>query len=138
MNLLSNLDLTTPAMIFPAISLLMLAYTNRFVVLAELIRDLYDTHQKNPRQENLDQISNLQYRMSVIKKMQICGALSFITAALSMLLIMLELQTVGIIVFALSIVLLIISLLYLLRELTVSIDALTIQLKTLEDKNQKK
>ena len=137
MDFILNLDLTTPAMIFPAISLLMLAYTNRFVVLAELIRDLYDTHQANPRQENLDQITNLQFRMSIIKKMQMCGAMSFILAAISMLLLLLDIKMTATIIFGLSLVLLIVSLLYLLKELSISIDALTIQLNTLQDENEK-
>lgn len=138
MDFILNLDLTTPAMIFPAISLLMLAYTNRFVVLAELIRDLFDTHQRNPRQENLDQIENLQYRMSIIKKMQMCGAMSFIMAAISMLLMLVDMRTSATIIFGFSLLLLIASLLYLLKELSISIDALTIQLNTLQNKNEDK
>lgn len=137
MDFILNLDLTTPAMVFPAISLLMLAYTNRFVVLAELIRDLYDTHQKNPRQENLDQIKNLNFRMSIIKKMQMCGAMSFILAAISMLLLLLNIKFAATVIFGLSLVLLVISLLFLLKELSISIDALTIQLNTLQDENEK-
>lgn len=138
MDFILNLDLTTPAMIFPAISLLMLAYTNRFVVLAELIRDLFDTHQRNPRQENLDQIANLQFRMSIIKKMQMCGAMSFIMAAISMLLMLVDMRTSATIIFGFSLLLLIASLLYLLKELSISIDALTIQLNTLQNKNEDK
>ncbi len=130
-----DFSLTTPALIFPAISLLMLAYTNRFVVLADLIRNLYNEHRKNPRQENLDQIANLKYRMDVIKKMQIFGASSFIMAVMSMLAAVLTWAMASKILFALALVLLIISLGYLLKELSISIDALTIQLNDISDKN---
>ena len=130
-----DFSLTTPALIFPAISLLMLAYTNRFVVLADLIRNLYNEHRKNPRQENLDQIANLKYRMDVIKKMQIFGASSFIVAVMSMLAAVASLEMASKTLFALALVLLIISLGYLLKELSISIDALTIQLNDISDKN---
>lgn len=129
-------DLTTPALIFPAISLLMLAYTNRFVVLAELIRDLYDNYQKDHTEENLEQIKNLSYRMDIIKKMQVCGAVSFILAASSMLLNILNFYELALFTFSISLVVLIISLYFLLKELTVSIDALKIQLKDIKDKNE--
>ncbi len=130
-----DFSLTTPALIFPAISLLMLAYTNRFVVLADLIRNLYNEHRKNPRQENLDQIANLKYRMDVIKKMQIFGASSFIVAVMSMLAAVASLEMASKTLFALALVLLIVSLGYLLKELSISIDALTIQLNDISDKN---
>lgn len=129
-------DLTTPALIFPAISLLMLAYSNRFVVLAELIRDLYDNYQKDHTEENLEQIKNLSYRMDIIKKMQVCGAVSFILAASSMLLNILNFYELALFTFSISLVVLIISLYFLLKELTVSIDALKIQLKDIKDKNE--
>lgn len=129
-------SLTTPALIFPAISLLMLAYTNRFVVLADLIRNLYNEHRKNPRQENLDQIANLKYRMDVIKKMQIFGASGFIVAVSSMLAAVVNQAKLSIILFSMSLILLIISLGYLLKELSISIDALTIQLNDISDQNR--
>lgn len=138
MQLNLNFDLTTPAMIFPAISLLMLAYTNRFVVLADLIRELYDSHKKNPRQENLDQISNLNQRMDIIKKMQITGATSFILAAVSMLLSLFSFFQLSIAIFSFSLLLLICSLAFLLKELFISIDALKIQIDDIEAHNNDK
>lgn len=129
-----DFTLQTPALIFPAISLLMLAYTNRFVVLAGLIRDLYEKHRETPQKQILDQITNLNRRMDIIKKMQVCGALSFITAALSMLLSMLHLYLGSKVVFTISLVFLVVSLAYLLKELSISIEALQIQLDDLKDK----
>lgn len=134
--------LQTPAMIFPAISLLMLAYTNRFVVLAGLIRDLYEKHQDSPNEQILAQIINLQKRMKYIKSMQVLGAMSFIGAVLSMLLTMFThynavMFTLSRVIFALSLVLLVISLVYLLKELSISIEALTIQLQDIKNKNRK-
>lgn len=133
MHLSLDFNLSTPALIFPAISLLMLAYTNRFVVLADLIRSLYDEHKENPQRGIMAQINNLQYRMGIIKKMQIFGAAAFVIAAVSMLCSMISFKTIASILFMVSLVLLTISLFLLLKELSVSIDALTIQLNDIKD-----
>lgn len=131
MNL--EFSLTTPALLFPAISLLMLAYTNRFVVLADLIRNLHDTNTKNPSEVTSAQIDNLRYRMNIIKKMQVFGASSFVLAASSMLASGINWHEIAWMLFILSLVLLITSLLLLLKELSVSIDALMIQLDDIKE-----
>ena len=69
-------NLTTPALLFPAISLLMLAYTNRFLTLATIVRNLYDRYKSNHDENLLGQIANLQYRVYLIRRMQIVGVLS--------------------------------------------------------------
>lgn len=130
-----NISLETPALIFPAISLLMLAYTNRFVVLADLIRNLYEVHQNDPSDTTLAQIENLQKRMQIIKIMQVLGASSFILAILSIILNMLNLQEISWIIFLLSLIVLLLSLIYLLKELFISIEALTIQLDDLKKRD---
>ncbi|QIK57739.1 DUF2721 domain-containing protein [Erysipelothrix sp. HDW6A] len=135
MSFTFDFSLTTPALIFPALSLLMLAYTNRFVVLADLIRDLYERHQAHPDERNLNQIANLQFRMTLIKKMQMFGAVAFAIAAISMLAAMVNIPKLSGVLFITSLICLVISLVYLLKELSVSIDALTIQLDDI--KNQK-
>ena len=58
-----DLSLTTPALLFPAISLLLLAYTNRFLTLANLIRDLHARYTANPDQILLWQLRSLRYRV---------------------------------------------------------------------------
>ena len=71
------MELTTPALLFPAISLLMLAYTNRFIVLAQLIRDLYAKYKEHPDEVTKGQMYNLKKNLHY-KNMQIFGALSFL------------------------------------------------------------
>lgn len=124
---------STPALVFSSVSLLMLAYTNRFVVLADLIRELHGSHQNHPSKRNIEQIQNLAYRMNIIKKMQMSGAVSFVLSILSMLLLVFQLKILSLLAFIISLVALIISLLYLLRELSVSIVALGIQLDDIHD-----
>lgn len=128
-----NFDVTTPALIFPAISLLMLAYTNRFVVLAQLIRDLDKQYRETRSKNQLMQIANLRKRMTYIKSMQVLGALAFIIAASSMLLNMLGQHYISFIVFGFSLLPLIASLIFLLLELNMSIGALSVQIDDLED-----
>lgn len=128
-----NFDVTTPALIFPAISLLMLAYTNRFVVLAQLIRDLDKQYRETRSKNQLMQIANLRKRMTYIKSMQVLGALAFIIAASSMLLNMLGQDYISFIVFGFSLLPLIASLIFLLLELNMSIGALSVQINDLED-----
>lgn len=127
-----NFDVSTPALIFPAISLLMLAYTNRFVVLAQLIRDLDKEYRETKQEIHLTQIANLRNRMSYIKSMQVLGALAFVIAASSMLLNMMTFYPASYIVFGISLIPLIGSLVYLFLELKVSIEALSIQIDDLE------
>ncbi len=133
-----DFNIQTPALIFPAISLLMLAYTNRFVVLAGLIRDLLSQHQNNPKDEILAQIDNLQKRMDLIKKMQVWGAIAFVLSALSMLAGLFKQQAISIAMFTISLVFLIISLMYLLAELSISVNALSIQLDDIKKDRIKK
>lgn len=118
------MELTTPALLFPAISLLMLAYTNRFVVLAGLVRELYAEYEEEQNEIIARQIENLQTRITVIKYMQIFGAFSFFFCVVCMFLLFAGSTILANVVFSLSLILLLISLALLVRELQLSIDAL--------------
>lgn len=126
--------LQTPTLLFSAISLLMLAYTNRFVVIANLIRDLYDKYQKEPSEIISNQLINLRKRMSIIRNMQVFGGLSFFFSVLSLLLILVNLIVLAEISFGVSVLLLLISLALLIEELNISVKALNIQLKDFKEK----
>ncbi|WP_242876029.1 DUF2721 domain-containing protein [Cellulosilyticum sp. I15G10I2] len=127
-----ELSLTTPALLFPAISLLMLAYTNRFIVLAQLVRDLYTKYKQEPDIVLKEQIRNLRIRLKIIRNMQIFGALSFFFCVMSMFLIYANYLFFANIVFGLSLLLLLISLGFLVMEVQISINALNIQLEDFE------
>lgn len=122
------MELTTPALLFPAISLLMLAYTNRFIVLANLARELYAEYKKEGDPRLAAQIKNLQIRNGLIKNMQICGALSFFFCVTCMFLLFAGCTMLANGSFAIALLLLLASLALLLRELFLSIDALNIHL----------
>ena len=71
------MTLTTPGLLFPAISLLLLAYTNRFLVLAQLIRELNAREGESIRPVVVAQITNLRKRIKLIRTMQVYGVGSF-------------------------------------------------------------
>lgn len=132
-----TIDLQTPSLVFSATSLLMLAYTNRFLTIAGLVRDLIETHKSSDDEVILQQIENLQVRMRLIRNMQIFGAISFTLAISSTLLQMFNEVPIQVAawVFVTSLVALLISLLFLLFELLLSNDALYTQLETLKKRS---
>lgn len=132
-----KLTLTTPALLFPAISLLLLAYTNRFLVLAQLVRELHSKYIKNPDQLLLGQIDNLRRRISLIKDMQFLGVSSFFLCVLCMLLIFLNKIFMAEIVFGISLLFLMASLGLSIREIQISVDALNLHLSDLENEKLK-
>ena len=127
-----DFTLTTPALLFPAISLLLLAYTNRFLTLANLIRNLHARYKVNPEDIILAQIKNLRYRVVLIRNMQIFGVASFFLCVMTMLVLFLGQDLLGKILFGSSLLLLLISLGLSLREVQVSIDALNYRLSDIE------
>jgi len=131
-----ELTLTTPALLFPAISLLLLAYTNRFLTLANLIRELHRSYKNNPEEIIFAQILNLRYRVILIRNMQIFGVGSFFGCVLCMLLIFTGYILISQYVFAVSLLGLMISLGLSLRELQVSVDALNVRLSDLEQQQK--
>jgi hypothetical protein len=128
-----DITLTTPALLFPAVTLLMLAYTNRFTTLATIIRNLHGKYQTERDDNLLAQIANLRYRVDLIRNMQITGVLSLLFCVVSMFAIFAGWLGVGKWSFALALVLMIASMLVSLRELQVSAGALDLLLKDMEE-----
>lgn len=131
----TSLDLTTPALLFPAISLLLLAYTNRFLVLAQLIRQLNTREAADTiRPMVWQQISNLRKRIKLIRTMQFYGVMSFLLCAAAMFSVFTEFPVLAAALFGLSLVCLIYSLILSLYEIFISCDAIEIELKHIESK----
>lgn len=125
--------MTTPALLFPAISLLLLAYTNRFLTIANLIRQLHSSYREHPTPVILGQIQNLRKRVVLIKNMQTYGITSLLLSVVCMFLIYAGYVTGGYITLGLSLVLLILSLALSLREILISVTSLNILLSDIED-----
>lgn len=127
-----EINVTTPALLFPAISLLLLAYTNRFLTIATLIRSLHKDYRENPDQILLGQINNLRKRVYLIKHMQGIGVASLFLCVLCMFLLFAGQIELGKLTFGISIILLMVSLILSLREIAISVDALELHLKDIE------
>ena len=128
-----EITLTTPALLFPAISLLLLAYTNRFLAIANMIRQLHSKHLQDPQKGVIiGQIKNLRLRLYLIRNMQTLGVLSFFFCVLSMILIFQKNPVMGSWLFGISMVLLLISLIISLREIMISTRALDLELADME------
>lgn len=129
-----ELSLTTPAVLFSAISLLLLAYTNRFLALANLIRTLSVKYRENKSELLKGQLKNLKKRVYIIKSMQFAGISSLLLCVLSMFLIYIAAGIIAELVFGVALVLLIISLGLSAWEINISVQALELQLEELKEK----
>ena len=125
------MNLTTPALLFPAISLLLLAYTNRFLTLAQVIRQLGASPDRAAPLVQC-QLPGLKRRIALTQYMQGFGVLSFLLCALSMLALFLEAETAGKWMFGISIVTLAVSLVLSLVEVLLSTEALSLVGRDLE------
>ncbi|MEM6842312.1 MAG: DUF2721 domain-containing protein [Bacteroidota bacterium] len=129
---MNELTLTTPALLFPAISLLLLAYTNRFLAIAALIRQLHSQYSENHDGRVRGQIENLRKRVILTRNMQSLGILSLFLCVLCMFLLFAEEYEISKWVFGISLLLLLASLGLSVREIQISTKALGLQLSDME------
>jgi hypothetical protein len=127
-----DFTLTTPALLFPALSLLLLAYTNRFLTLANLIRELHHRYQTEPDPGVAGQLVNLRRRVYIIRDMQALGIASLFCCVLCMFLLFAGLLVIGEIVFGVALVLMLLSLGLSFWEILISVNALKLQLQDME------
>ena len=130
---MEELTLTTPALLFSAISLILLAYTNRFLAYASVVRNLHAQFKKDPSRLLLGQINNLRKRLQLTRSMQILGISSLLLCVLCMFLIYVEWQTTAEVIFGIALVLLITSLALSVREIQISVRALDLHLSDMEE-----
>ena len=128
-----EIDLTTPALLFSAISLIMLAYTNRFMSYAQLVRTLKEQYRENYSSVSASQIANLRKRLYLTRAMQVTGTGSLLLCVVSMFFIYIQLYLVSIYIFGLAMVLLIISLAISVYEIYISVKALEIHLDDMDE-----
>ena len=134
-----ELQLSTPALLFSAITLLMLAFTNRFLAIATLIRGLHKNYLKDPDQEIIvEQIHNLRRRLTLIKNMQLFGVFSFLLCVICMFLLFKGFTEAANWSFVTSMVSLLISLGISLVEIQISTKALNLELSDMEGIFQKR
>lgn len=128
-----EISLNTPALLFPAISLILLAFTNRFLALANLIRQLHANYKIGPDEILYGQIENLRYRINLIRDMQAFGVSSLLLCVICMLVLFMGWVEVGKWVFVASLFLMAIALAMSIREIQISVGALDLHLLDLEN-----
>ncbi len=131
---MEQLTLITPTFLFSAISLILLAYTNRFLSYAQLVRTLKDRYMIDHSAVTHAQIMNLRKRLYLTKRMQLFGVGSLLLCVATMFLIYIGLHVVSAYVFAFALLLLIISLGLSAWEIQISAKSLEIYLGKMEDK----
>jgi hypothetical protein len=131
-----EININTPALLFPAITLLMLAYTNRFLSLASLVRKLHDEYHRGEKEKNiLAQIKNIRTRLNLIRYMQGLGIMSFLCCVLCMYIIFRGWMMMAHWVFAASLIFLLGSIILSLLEINKSTKALELELSDIEELN---
>jgi Protein of unknown function (DUF2721) len=129
-------QIETPALLFSATSLILLAYTNRFLTIATIIRGLKKVYKEKENRLILLEIKNLNLRLTLIRYMQMAGVLSLFLSVFTMLLLFLEEQEIGVYLFGLSLLSLLISLGLSFWEINISVDALRLHLSDLTEKKE--
>lgn len=128
-----DITINTPALLFPAISLIMLAYTNRFLALATRVRTLHEKYHNHEQKHIIHgQIKNLRYRLKLIKNMQALGVVAFLSCIVCMYLIYIEAIVFASIMFAFSLIAFSASLSLSLLEIQLSTRALELELSDME------
>ena len=129
-----EITFNTPALLFPAISLLLLAYTNRYLALANLIRKLHDEYMKGEKNHLLlKQIKILRVRINLVRLMQWLGVFSFLCCVVTMYGVYGGWVDLTRYVFALSLLSLLASLIISLVQISQSTKALEWELSDMED-----
>lgn len=133
-----HLELSTPALLFPAISLLMLAYTNRYVAISNLIRALHRQHLEAPSDSLVRQIESLRRRVLLIRNMQALGVLSMFLGVLAMAFVFMGRPEVATVCFLVSLGAMLASLMISLKEIQLSVRALGVVLEDIEGLERKR
>ncbi len=125
---MDSFSITTPSLLFPAISLLMLAYTNRFLTISGIIRQLHESHRRTPKESNLLQLDNLRRRVWLIVWMQASGVMSLLVCIVSMGSFSFDAPQLAFGLFIFSLLLMMASLILCLIEVMLSDTALNVLL----------
>lgn len=128
-----ELSVNIPALLFPAISLIMLAYTNRFLALSNRVRMLHEKYQLiEQRHIIFGQIKNLKYRIKLIQNMQTYGVATLLSSILCMFFIFIEYQVIAKFIFAVSLITFSISIFLSFIEIRLSTKAIELELSDME------
>lgn len=131
---MEELTLTTPSLLFSAVSLILLAYTNRFIAYAQVVRNLKTEYAKNPTVVGAAQISNLRERLYLTRAMQILGIISLLLCVITMFTIYIHLHELSVYLFGIALLCLMSSLAISIKEIVISVRALDLHLDFMAEK----
>ena len=132
-----DMSITDPAFLFPGISLLFLAYTNRYLALASIVRKLNEIEESEFDQNREKQIESLHMRILLIKYMQVFGVIAFLCCVLAMLCLIFAFKEIAVVLFVSSLLCMCASLLLSLKEILKSGQSLRIELERTGIKSEK-
>ncbi len=129
-----DISINTPALLFPAISLVLLAYTNRYLALANRVRSLHDKYLEKGVNDLVlhGQIKSIRYRLKLIRNMQMLGMIAIITCIFCIFLIYIERTGIAHVLFAFGLMVFLVSLCISLLEISLSNKALELELSDME------
>lgn len=129
---MEELTLITPSVLFSAVSLILLAFTNRFLAYTALVRNLKDKYLQDKSSVTILQIENLKKRLKLTRLMQLFGTSSLLLCVVTMFLIYVGHQHSAVIVFGIAMLLLILSLSLSVWEINISSNSIKIHLSDME------
>jgi len=132
MSLVMEVTITTPALLFPAISVLFLAYANRYLAISKRTRELHSVYNKTQNFAAKKQVESLRKRIRLIIAMQLFAVMGIICCVLTMGLVFFGLQLMATYTFLVGMFLIVLSLLISMWELLISTQALNIELQDIE------
>ena len=135
---MSNFTTLYPALLFPAIPLMMISFGNRYTSLASLIRKIHDLivlnkHSKKTAGHYLDQITILTKRLKLVRAIQTLSGLSFLSNLFSIFASYLEEYQLALNSFGLGVLIFAIAILMFIYEIQLSTRALSKHLEDLKD-----
>lgn len=128
---------SSAGLLFPAISLLMLAYTNRFLGLAAVVRNLVAQYKHHPRGHIQQQVLNLKKRIMLLRHVQAIGVMSLASCTACILALVFANQMLAQALFGLAVVLMLLSLMVSLVEIYMSVEAINLELDHIDDAEEK-
>ncbi|MBP6386083.1 MAG: DUF2721 domain-containing protein [Pseudarcicella sp.] len=131
-----ELTISTPALLFSTVSLLMIAFTNRFVALSSLIRSLHEKYQQSHDSIIVEQIKNLRLRVSLIRNMQVITVTSLLFCVICMFLLFFDIQALARWFFGFGLFGQTVALALSVWEITISTKALEVELSDMENKGR--
>ena len=133
-----TIQIETPALLFSATSLILLAYTNRFLTIAQIVRGLKKTYDQNQNKSILLEIKNLNLRLTLIRYMQLFGVLCLFLSVFGMMMLFFEQQRAGLYLFGFSLLSLLVSLGISFWEISISVRALRLHLSDIVEEEKSK